>query len=295
MKVIVITGPTASGKTAIAVELAKELKAEIISADSRQIYKGLEIGTAQPNSFELSSVKHHFIASHSIHEFFSAGNFYESGRSLLAEMTQRNEYAIICGGSGLYLNALLNGIDAMPEVTEDVRKSVWFDFEEKGLEWLQNEIARSDPNYYKNCDVSNYKRLLRALELIRQTGKPYSSFRVKESKPFPFPILKLALLPHREQLYQQINNRVDSMILKGLVAEALNMYPNKGCNALNTVGYKELFGYFEGNCTLDEAINDIKQHTRNFAKRQITWINNQMQCQHVAADVSSVKAVMAKF
>jgi len=268
---IVIAGPTAVGKTAFAVTAAQYFSTEIISADSRQFYKELSIGVARPSEAELSLVKHHFIASHSIHDYFTAGMYELSVIELLNRLFQNHDVIVLTGGSGLYIDAVCNGIDDLPDIDMDIRNKVLERYENEGIEPLVEDLKSIDPAYYQTADLANPKRIFKALEIFYMTGKPYSEFLTNPKKERNFNIIKIVLNKAREELYQQINQRVDMMMETGLLDEARNLYPLRKLNALNTVGYKELFEYFDNKITLKQAIDKIKQNTRHYAKRQITW------------------------
>ncbi|MBS1502138.1 MAG: tRNA (adenosine(37)-N6)-dimethylallyltransferase MiaA [Bacteroidetes bacterium] len=268
---IVIAGPTAVGKTAAAIQLAKQINTEIISADSRQFYREMSIGTAKPTREELSQAKHHFIDSHSITENFSVGDFEKAGLAVLEDIFKRNDTAIMVGGSGLYIDAICKGFDNLPSSPPEIRAALNNGFEQNGIAWLQKKLKACDPAYYQQVDLNNPQRLIRALEVFESTGKPFSSFRKAETIKRAFACVKIGLNLPRQVLYERINRRVDDMIISGLVDEARLLYPYRHLNALNTVGYNELFDYFDGKTDLDTAISMIKQNTRRFAKRQLTW------------------------
>jgi len=269
-KLIVILGPTAVGKTAHAIQLARTLGTEIISADSRQIFKELNIGAARPSLEELSAVKHHFIGSASIHEPYSAGQYEREALTKLNELFQQYDSVVCCGGSMMYVDALLQGFDDLPS-DKTVREHWSKRFKEEGIEVLQSELQVKDPDYYTQVDIHNPHRLIRALEVCTVAGMPYSSLRKASGIERNFTVEKIGLEMPREQLYDRINARVLRMMEDGLPEEARALYPFKQLQALNTVGYKELFDYFDGACSIEEAIQKIQQHTRNFAKRQLTW------------------------
>lgn len=269
-KLIVILGPTAVGKTAYAIQLARTLGTEIISADSRQIFKELNIGAARPSLEELSAVKHHFIGSASIHEPYSAGQYEREALTKLNELFQQYDSVVCCGGSMMYVDALLQGFDDLPS-DKTVREHWSKRFKEEGIEVLQSELQVKDPDYYTQVDIHNPHRLIRALEVCTVAGMPYSSLRKASGIQRNFTVEKIGLEMPREQLYDRINARVLRMMEEGLLEEARALYPFKQLQALNTVGYKELFDYFDGACSIEEAIQKIQQHTRNFAKRQLTW------------------------
>ncbi len=269
-RLIVISGPTASGKTALAIEIAQKLHTEIISADSRQLYKKLNIGTAKPSSAELKEVKHHFIDLLDPDVTYTAGQFGKKVRSLLSELFKSYDDLILCGGSGLYIDAVIKGIDDSPQADMDLRSTLNQLFENAGIEALQRELKDIDPKAYQKIDINNPRRVIRALEVIKSSGKGYEdSFR--SSLKADFEIEGVVLNPDRAELYERINERVDQMMASGLLKEVKSLVDFKGKNALNTVGYKELFNYLDGEWSLETAIEKIKQHTRNYAKRQITW------------------------
>jgi len=269
---IVIAGPTASGKTAFSIEMAKALNTVILSADSRQFYKEMSIGTAAPTEEELSQVKHYFVHHISIEDKYDVADYERDALQLLGELFKTYDAVIMTGGSGLFIDAVCNGIDAMPDVELDIREKVQKLFDEGGLIALQNEVQRIDPEYFAIVDQQNPRRLQRALEVCYQTGKTLTSFRSGNTVQRDFDTKKYALLWDRQILIERIDKRVDLMMEQGLLEEAKALYPKRHLNALNTVGYKELFAYFDGNCTLDEAVEQIKIHTRQYAKRQMTWL-----------------------
>lgn len=269
-QLIVVLGPTAVGKTAYAIELAKSLQTEIISADSRQIFKELNIGAARPSAEELAQVPHHFIASASIHEAYSAGRFEREALTKLAELFENHNTVVCCGGSMMYIDALVNGFDDLP-TDGDVRDELSQRYKAEGIEVLQRELMRLDPEYYNQVDLQNPHRLIRALEVCVVSKSPFSELRRNAVKSRDFEVQKIGLDMERDKLYERINARVIRMMEDGLLEEARALWPNKHLQALNTVGYKELFDHFDGNCSLEEAVQKIQQHTRNFAKRQLTW------------------------
>lgn len=269
-KLIVVLGPTAVGKTAYAVQLAQSLRTEIISADSRQIYKELHIGAARPSEQELTAIPHHFIATTSIQEEFSAGRYEREALSTLTELFVRYDTVVCCGGSMLYVDALINGFDDLPKDRE--ARDQWSErLRQEGIESLQAALELLDPEYYRQVDLQNPHRLIRALEVCAVSGKKYSELRQSAQKPRDFVVEKIGLDMPREQLYKRIDDRVLSMMEAGLLNEVKSLIPYRHLQALNTVGYKELFDYLDGLCSLDEAVGKIQQHTRNFAKRQLTW------------------------
>ena len=269
---ICITGPTASGKTALAIKLALHYQTEIISFDSRQFYKELKIGTSPPSAEELQLVPHHFIFCRSLTEPYNAATYAAEAQKKINELFDVHNVVIMVGGSGLYLNAFLHGLDEMPEVLPDIRKDLQELFQRKGIGVLQQELEQKDPEYFHEVDINNPARLIRALEVIRSSGRKYSEFRKnKVHKTLPFQVVQFFLNPPRELLYARIDQRVDTMMQQGLLEEVRSLLPFKNYKTLDTVGYKELMEYLEGSCTLEQAVNKIKQHTRNYAKRQITW------------------------
>lgn len=270
---ITIFGPTAVGKTKFSISLAKLLKCEIISCDSRQFYKELSIGTAVPSKEELKTIKHHFIQHKSITENYTIKDFQKDAFETINFTFKTNDFIILVGGSGLYMDAIVNGLDEFPECDKNIRKNLNLNYKKNGIIYLQNKLKLLDPSYYGKVDIKNHRRLIRALEICISTNKPYSSFIGKKKLKHNFNILNFALEMNRDLLYKNINERVDYMILKGLVKEAKNLVDFKNTNALNTLGYKELFRHFDGECSLLESVNEIKKNTRRFAKRQITWLN----------------------
>jgi tRNA dimethylallyltransferase len=272
---IIITGPTASGKTALSVDLAKEFNTEVISADSRQFFKEMQIGTARPSEEELQGITHHFLGHISIHDTYNAGIFEKDALKILETIFSKKNIAIVCGGSGMYVNALCYGLDELPEQDENLRSELEKLLEENGIEALQEKLKQLDPDYYSVIDLQNPHRLMRAIEVCISTGVPYSQMRSGDKKQRNFEIIKIGIDWPREILYQRINERVDLMFKQGLTEEAKNLLPYKNYNALQTVGYRELFNYFDGKCTLEEAKESIKQNTRRFAKRQLTWFRRE--------------------
>jgi len=270
---IVVAGPTAVGKTTLAIELARHYGTDIISADSRQFYREMSIGTAKPTPEELAQALHHFVNSHSITDSFNVGDFEQQGLQCLDRIFTDHDVAILAGGSGLYIKAICEGFDDVPAADPAIREGLNAAFAEHGLAYLQDKLKTADPTYYAEVDINNPQRIIRALEVIAQTGQPFSSFRKADVRQRPFRIIKIGLNLPREQLYNRINQRVDLMISEGLVAEVQSLLPYRGYNALNTVGYTEIFDYLDGKTDLPSAIAAIKQNTRRFAKRQLTWFN----------------------
>lgn len=282
-KLIVVIGPTAIGKTALAIQLAQFFKTEILSADSRQFYKELNIGVARPSIEELQAVIHHFINFLPIEENYSAGKYEADALLLLQRIFQNHDYAVCCGGSMLYLDALLNGLDDLPGDAQ-VRKKLQDELKKSGLESLQAHLKITDPEYYEIVDLNNPHRVLRALEVCAVTGKKYSDLRRNHIAERPFEIIKIGLTAEREWIYRRINQRVDMMLEDGLEEEVRSVFPMRHLNALNTVGYKEFFDYFDGKLSRTESIEKIKQHTRNFAKRQLTWWRRDQSIQWIEVD-----------
>lgn len=268
---IVITGPTAIGKTMVSTEVAKYFKTEVVSADSRQLYREMSIGTAVPGQSELLEIKHHFIHSHSIHSYYNASRFEVEVLEKLNELFSYRNAVVMTGGSMLYIDAVCNGIDDIPAIDMQIRQNLIRQFETEGIESLRLTLKKLDPEYYLEVDLKNQKRLLHALEICIMTGKPYSSFRTQTQKERPFHIVKIGLNTDRKNLYERINLRVDQMVSAGLEEEARNLYRYRENNALNTVGYREWFGHFEGMTTKEEAIEKIKSNTRRYARKQLTW------------------------
>lgn len=268
---IVIAGPTGIGKTALAITLARHYATEILSADSRQFFKEMSIGTAKPDATELAAAKHHFIDSHSIHDFFSTGDFEISALQTLEEVFKVNDLAIMVGGSGLYLDAVTKGLDVLPETDMKIREELNTLFRQQGLDTIREQLSAADPEYYAKIDQSNPQRMIRGLEFFLSTGSKVSSYLTNSKKERPFQIIKIGLNTERANLYERINKRVDLMIAQGLLDEVIGLTDYRELNALKTVGYAELFRYLDGAITLEDAIVQIKQNTRRFAKRQLTW------------------------
>lgn len=267
----IVVGPTASGKTEFAIKLAQILNCEIVSADSRQIFKEMNIGVARPSEEELRTIPHHLVAVWSIKEEYNVARYENEAITTIDNLFLKYDNLVLCGGSGLYVNAVINGIDIMPNTPLNLRQSLQNELEKKGLESLLEELRVKDEEYYKEVDKQNSRRVLRALEVIRLTNKPFSSFRKNQNIKRNFDIKIIGLERNREKLVDRINKRVDLMIESGLVSEAEELMPFNSCNALATVGYRELFDYFDKKTTLNEAIELIKIHTRQYAKRQMTW------------------------
>jgi tRNA dimethylallyltransferase len=270
-KIILIIGPTAIGKTALSIELANALNTEIISCDSRQFYKELKIGAAPPNARELAATKHHFIQHLSVTDDYNAGEFEINAITKINELHKTKDTIIVVGGSGLYVDAICKGFDKMPEIPIQIRIKLNLKLNEKGIVWLQDEVKKVDPNFYASCDQQNPQRLLRALEVYIATGNTFSSFKSEKPKKRPFEIIKIGITTERETLYNRINTRVDKMLENGLLEEVELLIPFQHKNALQTVGYKEIFAFYNNDCTLEKSVENIKQNTRRFAKRQLTW------------------------
>ena len=272
---IIIAGPTAVGKTALAIELAKNYSCPVISADSRQFYKEMSIGTAKPTIAEMQDVPHYFVDHISIQHTYNVGQYERDAIQQIESLFNVHEKLIVVGGSGLYINAIMNGVDEFEEIPSHIREGLIKDFEEKGLVYLQEQLKLRDEAYYGHVDINNPQRLMRALEVCIYTNKPFSQFRTNKKKERSFDIFPILINTNREALYAKINNRVDIMMQQGLMNEVKELHPFKQLNALNTVGYKELFDVIEGKTSLEEAVNLIKQNTRRYAKRQLTWFNHQ--------------------
>ena len=268
---VVLTGPTGIGKSAIAINIARHFNTEIVSSDSRQIFKELNIGTAVPSPKELAAVKHHFIHSHSITENYNASRYETEALQLFETLFEKKDIILLVGGSMLYIDAICKGIDTMPDVDPEIRTALKTQFEKEGLESLRLQLKKQDPEYYKTVDLKNPARIIHALEICLMTGKPYSSFRSSPNKKRPFSIIKIGLNTDRQILHNRINKRVDLMMEAGLEAEAKSVYPQKQLNALNTVGYRELFSFFDGEISKEKAVELIKRNSRRYARKQLTW------------------------
>lgn len=268
---ILIVGPTAVGKTRFAIDIAKEFKTEIISCDSRQCYEELNIGVARPTNEELAQAKHYFIASHSIYDSVNAGVFEQYALTKVEEIFAKSNVAVMVGGTGLYANAFCNGIDSMPVINTSIRQDIIDKYNINGLVWLQNEIANRDPKFWQQAEQQNPQRLMRALEIVIQTGSSILSYKKNIKANRNFDIVKIGLELPRQELIERINKRVDLMLQEGLVSEVKSLITFKDLNALQTVGYTEMFAYLNNQCSLEEAIEKIKIHTRQYAKRQMTW------------------------
>ena len=269
--VIILVGPTAAGKTSLAIDLAKFYQAEIISADSRQCYKELSIGVARPSAAELNSVPHHFIASHSISDDVNAAFFEKYALDLTQRLFENHDVVVMVGGTGLYIKAFADGLDEIPSVETSIRERIIHSYETNGLAWLQDEVKVKDPKYYAEGEILNPQRMMRALEVVESSGISILSYMSKERKQRDFKIVKLGIHLTKEELHTRINSRVEQMMEAGLLAEVQDLQEFKQLNALQTVGYTELFDYLEGKTSLTEAIELIKTNTRRYAKRQMTW------------------------
>lgn len=270
---VIVTGATGSGKTELAIQLAENLQTEIISADSRQIYRGIPIGTAAPTAEELARVKHHFIGILNLDEYYSAAKYEEDVLTLLDTLWQKYDYVVMCGGSMMYIDAITNGIDELPTISEDIRKYAMELYTAGGLAALYDKLREIDPLYLESCDLNNHRRLVHAIEITLQAGVPYSSLRTGKKKQRPFKIVKFAIDHTREELFDRINRRVDAMIAAGLEEEAKSVYPIRHYNSLNTVGYKELFAMMDGIMDRDTSIARIAKNTRVYAKKQLLWLS----------------------
>ena len=269
---IYIAGPTGVGKTDLSIEIAKKFNTDIVSCDSRQFYKELKIGTSPPSNSQLKEVKHHFIHHKSIHDVYNVGKYEKDAITVINDLFKEKDNLILVGGSGLYADSIMFGIDDFPDVPLDIRNNIIANFKSGGIEIIQNKLKKLDPEYYEEVDLSNFNRIIRALEVIELTGKKFSSQRTKKEKQRVFKSHVLIIESDREKLYKRINNRVDIMIKEGLEEEAFKLKDFKELNTLNTVGYKEFFSYFDDKLTYTQAVEKIKQNTRNYAKRQITWL-----------------------
>lgn len=268
---LVIIGPTGVGKTELSLRIAENFGSEIVSADSRQLYANLKIGTAAPTPEELQRVPHHFIGTLQLTDYYSAAQYEEDALKLLDRLFQTKDVVILTGGSMMYVDAVCKGIDDIPTVDEETRKTLLERYEKEGLEQLCAELKLLDPDYYKIVDLKNHKRVIHALEICYMTGKTYTSFRTQEKKTRPFRMIKIGLTRDREELYARINQRVDIMMEQGLLDEVKQVYPYRQLNSLNTVGYKELFNYLDGEWELPFAIDKIKQNSRIYSRKQMTW------------------------
>ena len=291
---IIISGPTAVGKTEVALNLARTYHTRIISADSRQCFRELTIGVAKPSMAELAEVFHYFINSHSIHENISAADFEKYALQSAEKIFHENDMAIMVGGTGLYINAFCHGLDLIPEIEKSIREEIITAYDLHGIHWLQEQIMKHDPAYYATGEIHNPQRMMRALEVIRSTGNSILAYRKKQKIERPFNIIKIGLELPRNELYQRINSRVDVMMESGLENEARSLLLYRHLNALQTVGYRELFSYFDGDITRQHAIELIKQHTRNYAKRQITWFKKETDIMWMPPQIHEIDSFVSK-
>lgn len=269
---IVITGPTGSGKTNLAIELAQKLKCDIISADSRQLFRDLPIGTAAPDAEQLAAARHHLVGCLGLEEYYSAARFEEDVMALLPSLFAEGDYVVMCGGSMMYVDAVTRGIDELPTISDEVRACAYKLLEEEGIEGVRERLKKVDPDYYAIADLNNHKRLVHALEICMQAGVPFSSLRTGMVKQRPFRIFKFAFDYPREELFDRINRRVDKMMEEGFVEEVKRVYPHRALNSLNTVGYKEMFAWLDGVWNFDTAKARMAKNTRVYAKKQLTWL-----------------------
>jgi tRNA dimethylallyltransferase len=276
---VVLLGPTGVGKTALCLKLAEHLHSPIISSDSRQIYQGLTIGTAAPTPEEQARVKHYFVGNLRLTDYYSASQFEEEVIQLLAELHSTHETILMCGGSMMYIDAVCKGIDEIPTVDESLRAELKDLYDQEGIDPIRQQLKILDPLFYNQVDLMNHKRVIHALEICLMAGKPYSSLRTNEAKQRPFRMIKIGLTRDREELYARINQRVDEMMEQGLLEEARSVYHLRHLNSLNTVGYKELFSYLSGECSLDFAVEKIKQNTRIYSRKQMTWFKRDKEIQ----------------
>lgn len=281
-KLVIVLGPTGVGKTELTLQLAERLNTEIISCDSRQMFREMSIGTARPTEAQTKRVKHHFVGNLSIHDYYSCGRFELEVLELLKELFKTKDTVIMTGGSMLYIDAICKGIDDRPEVNQELRDSLWARYDKEGIDGIREELVKLDPDYAAQMDPHNYKRIIHALEICLSTGQPYSKLRQETKKERDFEIVKIGLNLPREELYDRINKRVDQMMEEGLLEEAKSLYPQRELNSLNTVGYKELFNYFDGTWDYDYAVSMIKQDSRRYAKKQLTWFRRDEEIHWIA-------------
>ncbi len=273
---VVLLGPTAVGKTELSLELAEQLQTSIISADSRQLYADLKIGTAAPTPEQLARIHHHFVGILKLSDYYSAAQYADEVLTLLDTLYQKQDVALMTGGSMMYIDAVCLGMDDIPTIDVETRAKMWQHYDEVGLEGIQRELKLLDPDYYAIVDLKNHKRIIHALEVCYMTGKPFTSFRQRKQTERPFRIIKVGLNRERSELFNRINLRVEQMIQEGMLEEAKKVFPFRDLNSLNTVGYKELFKYLDGEWTLEEAVEKIKRNTRIYAKKQLTWFKKDM-------------------
>ncbi|GHV24229.1 tRNA dimethylallyltransferase 1 [Bacteroidia bacterium] len=282
MKILVILlGPTGVGKTEYSLQLAEQFRCPILSADSRQLYRDLPIGTAAPTAADLQRVKHYFVGTLGLEDYYNAGQFEEDAIKLLAKLYETHDTVVMCGGSMMYLDAVCKGIDDIPTIDETLRAEIATLYQQEGIENIRRQLKILDPVFYGQVDLKNHKRVIHALEICLMTGKPYSTLRTNPKKERPFAIKKIGLTRPREELYNRINQRVEGMMNAGLLEEAKKVYPFRHLNSLNTVGYKELFQYFDGHWTLDFAVEKIKQNTRIYSRKQMTWFKRDTEIQWI--------------
>lgn len=293
-ELIVITGPTAVGKTEISIQVAEKLGCPIINADSRQIYKGIEIGTAAPSKDDMKRVKHYFVHTKELYEYYSAAQFEEDVITLLEQLFKKHDKVVMSGGSMMYIDAVTNGIDDIPTVDDETRSMMKQRLEDEGLDVLLGELRLLDPQYYNIVDKKNHKRVVHALEICYMTGKTYSSMRTKIKKQRPFDIRKICLIRERENLFNRINKRVDMMMQQGFLEEARSVYHLRNLNSLNTVGYKELFKVIDGEWELPMAIDRIKKNTRVYAKKQMTWYKKDKEMEWINVDKLTIEQTIDK-
>ncbi len=291
---IVITGPTASGKTDISIEVAKHFDTEIISADSRQFYREMKIGTAVPSAEQLQAVPHHFIGQLSVHDAYNVSRYEQDVLEKLEELFREHDYVVMAGGSGLYVDAVCKGIDDMPDIPRHIREAVDNKYREHGLDYLRSYLEKNDPEYYSSVDQSNPNRMKRGVEVFEATGRRFSSFRKQQSRERDFSIKKFGLLWERHILNERINSRTDKMMQQGWLEETKVLYPYRHLNALNTVGYKELFSYLSGDMSLEKAVEKIKTQTRRYAKRQMTWLRKDPDLLWVDAEMNPIREIIEK-
>ena len=285
---ILIVGPTAVGKTSVAIQVAQHFNTEIISADSRQCFRELNIGVAKPSPEELAAVKHHFINSHSIKNEVNAAVFEQYALEKIGEIFSKSDFAVMAGGTGLYVRSFCSGMDEVPVIKPEIREKIIADFEWEGLEWLQKEVEKTDPLYFAKGEIKNPQRMMRALEVKRSTGRSIIEFQMQQKKQRDFNIIKIGLELPKDELHRNINKRVDAMMQQGLLAEVKKLEPFKKMNALQTVGYRELFGHLAGDLSLEDAVEIIKINTRQYAKRQMTWFKKDAEVKWCAPEFDGV-------
>ena len=293
---LVLLGPTGVGKTAWSIRIAEKLSSPILSADSRQLYKGMPIGTAAPTPDQLSRAKHYFVGILSPEEYYSASRYEEEAITLIEKLHKKHPVVVMVGGSMLYIDAVCQGIDEMPTIDDELRKDLQQLYRKEGLDPIRQQLKLLDPVFYRQVDLKNPKRVIHALEVCLMTGKPYSSLRTNLRKKRPFRIVKIGFTRERQELYDRINARVDDMIDNGLIEEAQRLYPLRHLNSLNTVGYKELFDYFDGKYDLNTAIEKMKQHSRNYARKQLSWFKRDKEIHwiHLSDEKIDVEAQIMK-